>query len=61
MYPYNMNVIGQQTEAYVSPLHTKVTTDQTNVYTKYQIQVLENTCMSTIWFARLSINDINYD
>ena len=32
----------------VSPLPIKVMTDQTNVYTKYHIQVLENTCMLTI-------------
>ena len=43
-----MNGIGQQAKAYVSPIPTKVITDQTNVYTKYQIQVLENTCMLTI-------------
>ena len=36
-----MNGIGQQAKAYVSPLPTKVMTYQTNVYTKYQIQVLE--------------------
>ena len=40
-----MNGIGQQAKAYVSPLPKKVMTDQSNVYTKYQIQVLENTCM----------------
>ena len=40
-----MNGIGQQAKAYVSPLPTKVMTDQSNVYTRYKIQVLENTCM----------------
>ena len=43
-----MNGIGQQAKAYVSPLPTNAMTDQTNVYTKYQIQVLENTCMLTM-------------
>ena len=43
-----MHGIGQQAKAYVSPLPTKDMTDQTNVYTKYQIQDLENTCMLTI-------------
>lgn len=43
-----MNGIGQQVKAFVSPLPTKVMTDQTNVYTKYKIQVLENTCILTI-------------
>ena len=38
-----MNGVGQHAKAYVSPLPTKVMTDQTNVYTKYQIQVLEKT------------------
>ena len=45
---YNMNGIGQQAKAYVSPLPTMVMTNQTNVYTKYQIQVLENTYMLTM-------------
>ena len=36
-------------------------TDQTNVYTKNQKQVLVNTCMLTIWFARLSIEHMNYN
>ena len=43
-----MNGIGQQGKAYVSPLPTKVMTDQTNLYTTYQIQVLENTYMLTM-------------
>ena len=44
-----MNGIEQQAEAYVSPLPTKVMTDQTNVYTKYQIQVVRK------------YMDVNYD
>ena len=43
-----MNGIGQQAKAFVSPLPTKVIIDQTNVYIKYQIKVLENTSMLTI-------------
>ena len=39
-YSYNMNGIRQQAKAYGGPLPTKVMTDQTNVYTKYQTQVL---------------------
>ena len=54
-----MNGIGQQVKAYVSPLPTKLMTDQINVYTKYQIHVLENTCMITIWFSKLSMKHIN--
>ena len=40
-----MNGIWQQAKAYVSPLPTKVMTDQTNVFTNYQIQGIENTCI----------------
>ena len=47
-----MNWIGQQAKAYKSPLPTKVMTDQSNVYTKYQIQVLENTGMLTIYYLQ---------
>ena len=36
-HSYNMNGIGQQAQVYVSPLPTKVMTDQTNVYTYFSL------------------------
>ena len=48
LFTYYMNGIRQQAKACLSPLPTKVMTDQTNIYTMYLIQVLENTCMLTM-------------